>query len=171
MVYDLLQIHWPHALPRGVTFKDFKDEHFLGYSKERIADTRKVSCYLYNLFRTRKCCGVVYAWWMRECIRGWRSALLRGWPRALGVSNLTIKKTENLLKTAKITPAVNQGKLYACHLTAVLRMGRTWPDTLTTIWCKSLVTNQAYQKIEFDKLIEFLLHKNNFGIVTLDHAL
>ena len=28
--------------------------------------------------------------------------------RAIGISNFTITKTENLLKTAKIVPAVNQ---------------------------------------------------------------
>lgn len=42
-VCDLLQIHWPQALPRGVTFAEMKDEHYLGYSEERIADTWKVS--------------------------------------------------------------------------------------------------------------------------------
>ena len=30
--------------------------------------------------------------------------------RAIGISNFTITKTDNLLKTAKIPPAVNQGK-------------------------------------------------------------
>ncbi len=30
--------------------------------------------------------------------------------KAIGISNFTIFKTENLLKTAKIVPAVNQGK-------------------------------------------------------------
>ena len=41
----LLQIHWPQALPKGVAFAfaDFKDEHYLGYSEERIADTWKVN--------------------------------------------------------------------------------------------------------------------------------
>ena len=32
-----------------------------------------------------------------------------GLVKAIGVSNFTITKTENLLKTAKIIPAVNQG--------------------------------------------------------------
>ena len=41
----LFQIHWPQALPRGVAFADFKDEHYLGYSEERIADTWKVTCH------------------------------------------------------------------------------------------------------------------------------
>ena len=39
----LFQIHWPQALPKGVAFADFKDEHYLGYSEERIADTWKVN--------------------------------------------------------------------------------------------------------------------------------
>ena len=32
-----------------------------------------------------------------------------GLVKSIGVSNFTITKTENLLKTAKIIPAVNQG--------------------------------------------------------------
>ena len=33
----------------------------------------------------------------------------KGLVKAIGISNFTIYKTENLLKTAKIVPAVNQG--------------------------------------------------------------
>ena len=33
----------------------------------------------------------------------------KGLVKAIGISNFTIFKTENLLKTAKIVPAVNQG--------------------------------------------------------------
>ena len=36
----------------------------------------------------------------------------KGLTRAIGISNFTITKTENLLKTAKIVPAVNQVE---CH--------------------------------------------------------
>ena len=35
----------------------------------------------------------------------------KGLAKAIGISNFTIFKTENLLKTAKIVPAVNQGLL------------------------------------------------------------
>ena len=35
--------------------------------------------------------------------------------KAIGISNFTIFKTENLLKTAKIVPAVNQGKSVKRH--------------------------------------------------------
>ena len=35
----------------------------------------------------------------------------KGLAKAIGISNFTIMKTENLLKTAKIVPAVNQGIL------------------------------------------------------------
>ena len=35
----------------------------------------------------------------------------KGSVKAIGISNFTITKTENLLKTAKIVPAVNQGNL------------------------------------------------------------
>ena len=37
------------------------------------------------------------------------SLVEKGLVRAIGVSNFSITKTENLLKTAKIVPAVNQG--------------------------------------------------------------
>ena len=33
----------------------------------------------------------------------------KGLVKAIGISNFTIAKTENLLKTAKIVPSVNQG--------------------------------------------------------------
>ncbi len=33
----------------------------------------------------------------------------RGCVKSIGISNFTIMKTENLLKTAKIVPVVNQG--------------------------------------------------------------
>ena len=35
----------------------------------------------------------------------------KGLCKAIGISNYTIKKTEDLLKTAKIMPACNQGEL------------------------------------------------------------
>ena len=34
----------------------------------------------------------------------------KGLTKAIGISNFTITKTENLLKTAKTIPAVNQGE-------------------------------------------------------------
>ena len=36
----------------------------------------------------------------------------KGLVKAIGISNFTITKTENLLKTAKIVPAVNQVECY-----------------------------------------------------------
>ena len=39
-------------------------------------------------------------------------AVSKGMTRAIGISNFTITKTESLLKTAKIVPAVNQVE---CH--------------------------------------------------------
>ena len=36
----------------------------------------------------------------------------KGLVRAIGISNFSITKTENLLKIASIVPAVNQGKKY-----------------------------------------------------------
>lgn len=35
--------------------------------------------------------------------------IVKGLTKAIGISNFTITKTENLLKTAKTIPAVNQG--------------------------------------------------------------
>ena len=35
----------------------------------------------------------------------------KGSVKAIGISNFTITKTDKLLKTAKIVPAVNQGKI------------------------------------------------------------
>ena len=63
------QIHWPQALPRGVTFAEFTDEHYLGYSEERIADTWKVSNkWLPLIFCTMF--GIIHC-------RVWRSVLIR----------------------------------------------------------------------------------------------
>ena len=42
---------------------------------------------------------------MEECVS-------KGFTKAIGISNFTITKTETLLKTAKIIPAVNQVE---CH--------------------------------------------------------
>ena len=42
-------------------------------------------------------------------LQGMEEVMEKGLTKAIGISNFTITKTENLLKTAKITPAVNQG--------------------------------------------------------------
>ena len=42
---------------------------------------------------------------MEECVA-------KGLTRAIGISNFSITKTEKLLKTAKIVPAVNQVELH-----------------------------------------------------------
>ena len=38
----------------------------------------------------------------------------KGLSRAIGISNFTISKTEHLLQTAKIVPAVNQVECHPC---------------------------------------------------------
>ena len=43
---------------------------------------------------------------MEECVA-------KGLTQAIGISNFSITKTEKLLKTAKIVPAVNQVELHA----------------------------------------------------------
>ena len=45
-------------------------------------------------------------------VQGMEAVLTKGLTRAIGVSNFTITKTANLLKTAKMVPAVNQVE---CH--------------------------------------------------------
>ena len=45
-------------------------------------------------------------------LQGMEDALEKGLTQAIGISNFSITKTENLLKTAKIVPAVNQVE---CH--------------------------------------------------------
>ena len=45
-------------------------------------------------------------------LQGMEDALEKGLTRAIGISNFSITKTENLLKTAKIVPAANQVE---CH--------------------------------------------------------
>ena len=45
---------------------------------------------------------------MEECVA-------KGLAKSIGISNFTIKKTVNLLKTAKILPAVNQGQYNFVH--------------------------------------------------------
>ena len=72
VLHVLLQIHWPQALPKGVAFADFKDEHYLGYSEETIADTWKVNIML-----------VLSTVLIEMCCREWRNVLLRAWPKAL----------------------------------------------------------------------------------------
>ena len=44
--------------------------------------------------------------------QGMEDALGQGLTRAIGISNFSITKTEALLKTAKVVPAVNQVELH-----------------------------------------------------------
>ena len=44
----------------------------------------------------------------------------KGLAKAIGISNFTITKTENLLKTAKVVPAVNQGYQYTCTVIYII---------------------------------------------------
>ena len=46
----------------------------------------------------------------------------KGLCKAIGISNYTIKKTEDLLKTAKILPACNQGELIDFPVLSQLRV-------------------------------------------------
>ena len=46
----------------------------------------------------------------------------KGLVKAIGISNFTLTKTENLLKTAKIVPAVNQGIYIARNQQSIINM-------------------------------------------------
>ena len=50
--------------------------------------------------------------WMCECLQAMGELVSKGLVKAIGISNFTITKTERLLQTAKIVPAVNQVE---CH--------------------------------------------------------
>jgi diketogulonate reductase-like aldo/keto reductase len=83
---DLYLIHWPIDIAPDCTFPkvEIKDDERLGYSEERTA----------------------------QCWEGMEGIVEKGLARAIGISNFTITKTANLLKTAKTVPAVNQVE---CH--------------------------------------------------------
>jgi aldehyde reductase len=83
---DLYLIHWPIDIAPDCTFpkKEIKDEERLGYSEEKTA----------------------------QCWQGMEEVQEKGLAKAIGVSNFTITKTANLLKTAQTVPAVNQCE---CH--------------------------------------------------------
>ena len=42
--------------------------------------------------------------------QGMEDLVAKGLVKAIGISNFTILKTDNLLKTAKTVPAINQGR-------------------------------------------------------------
>ncbi|KAL5456880.1 hypothetical protein EMCRGX_G034106 [Ephydatia muelleri] len=80
---DLYLVHNPFAF-RKASEKEWDDENKLGYDELRMSRT----------------------WQAMEGL------VEKGLVKAIGISNFTITKTENLLKTAKIVPAVNQVE---CH--------------------------------------------------------
>ena len=81
---DLYLIHWPVVFKEGVTNFRVSDDVKLGYIPERIA----------------------------ECWEAMEELVAKGLVKAIGISNFSIIKMEQLLKTAKIVPAVNQ---IECH--------------------------------------------------------
>ncbi|KAL5456974.1 hypothetical protein EMCRGX_G034203 [Ephydatia muelleri] len=83
---DLYLVHQVAGLKKDAPsdLSAVTDEHRLGYSPENMAKTWEA---------------------MEKLVE-------KGLTRSIGISNFTITKTENLLKTAKIVPAVNQVE---CH--------------------------------------------------------
>ncbi|WP_028581182.1 aldo/keto reductase [Desulfogranum japonicum] len=80
---DLFLIHWPVVFAPGVGYPQSGDE-FLPLEALPISETWKA---------------------MEECVK-------KGLVRAIGVSNFSIKKLDQLLRTAVIAPAVNQIELH-----------------------------------------------------------
>uniref|UniRef100_A0A1X7VUX6 NADP-dependent oxidoreductase domain-containing protein n=1 Tax=Amphimedon queenslandica TaxID=400682 RepID=A0A1X7VUX6_AMPQE len=81
---DLYLIHCPFAAKKGTPFMKLQ-EGIIGYFPDMIASV-----------------------W--ETMEGF---VAKGLTKAIGISNFSITKTENLLKTAKIVPAVNQVECHA----------------------------------------------------------
>ena len=77
---DLYLIHWPITFKEGANDLNAPDDAKLGYSAERMAEVWEA---------------------MEELVD-------KGFVKAIGISNFSITKTERLLKTAKMVPAVNQ---------------------------------------------------------------
>ena len=82
---DLFLIHWPITFKEGANDLNAPDDAKLGYSAERMAEVWEA---------------------MEELVD-------KGFVKAIGISNFSITKTERLLKTAKIIPAVNQIEWHA----------------------------------------------------------
>lgn len=77
---DLYLIHWPQELPKKCDLSQLTEADKLGYDEKRIA----------------------------QCWEGMEDLVAKGLVKAIGISNFTILKTDNLLKTAKTVPAINQ---------------------------------------------------------------
>ena len=98
---DLFLVHSPVAFSHTVTdLTNIAEDDKLGYDECRVVKSIAVAIYCSyyansDLF-----------------IQGMEEAVSEGLTRTIGISNFTITKTESLLKTAKIVPAVNQVE---CH--------------------------------------------------------
>ena len=99
----LLQIHWPQALPRGVTFAELKDEHYLGYSEERIADTWKV-----NMLHITNDMLICY-------YREWRNVLLRAWLKALAYPTSPSKRLRTCWRQQKLYQQLIKVNLFTIY--------------------------------------------------------
>ena len=105
---DLYLIHSPVQLRKGSNILKLVDEDKLGYNPSVIAqcwEVRDIVCYMYV-------CECTYGNTMHTHTQGMEELISKGLVKAIGISNFTITKTEHLLQTAKIVPAVNQVE---CH--------------------------------------------------------
>ena len=96
---DLYLVHNPFAF-RKAAEKEWDDANKLGYDELRMSHTWQVRF------------AVIFLRDNYTCPQAMEGLVEKGLVKAIGISNFTITKVENLLKTAKIVPAVNQVE---CH--------------------------------------------------------
>ena len=118
---DLYLIHWPYTFPKGKTLYTAAEEDKFGYSAETEAKCWEVilisigrmpfnfcvSCVDLLMFERSDCFSMI------SCPQGLEEAAGKGLTKQIGTSNYSITKTEKLLETAKIVPAVNQVESHA----------------------------------------------------------
>ena len=105
---DLYLVHSPIALKKGAgkKFPNFEEDDKLGYDADRMAKTWQVS----QSVTLSGCMHLVHCF--LSSMQAMEELVSKGLVKAIGISNFTITKTERLLQTAKIVPAVNQVE---CH--------------------------------------------------------
>ncbi len=115
---DLYLVHWPVALKKGAVIGKLTDDDQLGYDPDRFAKTWTVSAESLPLFPSLPpsfflplltAASSIIILFMLQAME---ELLEKGLVKAIGISNFSITKTERLLQTAKIVPAVNQVE---CH--------------------------------------------------------
>ena len=104
-------MHAPMELRKGANFSKLTDDDKLGYDHSRIAKCWEVYRQVISACATILIYGYVEMG-LPLSLQGMEELVEKGLVRAVGISNFSITKTERLLQTAKIPPAVNQVE---CH--------------------------------------------------------